>query len=159
MKTAAAAPMRPVATQPVMVQDREMRNSPMIEERTLINMMSAITGAATKVFITLTPDNVRAVPGRRRTLRHTWIVTGAEFTACLGGLRDESAPRRRLDFNPGADRESQQSKEPRPGKPKDSGSRQQSHQGQSTQTGSPAADHEHTRRGGAGPGARPPGTK
>jgi hypothetical protein len=46
-----------------------------------------------------------------------------------------------------------------PGKPKDSGSRQQSHQGQSTQTGSSTADHEHTRHGGAGPGARPPGAK
>lgn len=46
-----------------------------------------------------------------------------------------------------------------PGKPKDSGSRQQTHQGQSTQTGSARADREHTRRGGAGPGAKPPGAK
>jgi hypothetical protein len=46
-----------------------------------------------------------------------------------------------------------------PGKPKDSGSRQQSHPGQSTQTGSTTADQEHTRRGGAGAGAKPPGPK
>lgn len=46
-----------------------------------------------------------------------------------------------------------------PGKPKDSGSRQQTHPDQSSDTGSPAADREHTRRGGAGPGARPPGPK
>lgn len=46
-----------------------------------------------------------------------------------------------------------------PGKPKESGSRQQSHPGQSTHTGSPAADREHTERGGAGPGPKPPGAK
>lgn len=46
-----------------------------------------------------------------------------------------------------------------PGKPKDSGSRQQSHPGQSTQTGSTEADREHTRHGGAGGGAKPPGPK
>jgi len=46
-----------------------------------------------------------------------------------------------------------------PAKPKDSGSRQQSHQGQSTDTGSPAADREHTHKGGAGSGPRPPGAK
>jgi hypothetical protein len=46
-----------------------------------------------------------------------------------------------------------------PGKPKDSGSRQQTHREQSTQTGSAPADQEHTRRGGAGAGAKPPGAK
>lgn len=46
-----------------------------------------------------------------------------------------------------------------PAKPTDSGSRQQSHPGQSTQTGSAEADREHTRRGGAGDGAKPPGAK
>jgi len=46
-----------------------------------------------------------------------------------------------------------------PAKPKDSGSRQQRHHGQSTDTGSPEADREHTGKGGAGPGAKPPGAK
>lgn len=46
-----------------------------------------------------------------------------------------------------------------PGKPKESGSRQQSHPGQSSQTGSPRTDQEHTRKGGAGSGPRPPGAK
>jgi len=46
-----------------------------------------------------------------------------------------------------------------PAKPKDSGSRQQTHPGQSTQTGAPQSDREHTQRGGAGGGAKPPGAK
>jgi membrane protein len=39
------------------------------------------------------------------------FLYGAEFTACLGGLRDESAPRPHPDLNPGAQRTSLQPKE------------------------------------------------
>ena len=66
MKTAAAAPMMPVAIQPVMVQGREMRNFPMIEDRTLINMMSAITGAATMPL--RTAAQTRALMGLREKM-------------------------------------------------------------------------------------------
>ncbi len=53
----------------------------------------------------------------------------------------------------------ERSKNQTPAKPKESGSRQQTHPGQSTNTGSPEADREHTNRGGADGGPKPPGAK